>query len=624
MKVLILAGGKGTRLKEVSGEIPKLMVKIGGIPLLEHQIRLLKKYDLTDILLLVNYLKDSVINHFGDGSAFGVNISYFEEKMPMGTAGSIKENEEKLTDDFLVIYGDIMLNMDFRRFIHWHEEKKSECTLAVHPNDHPYDSDLLETDNNGRITRFYPKPHDPEKNYPNLVNAGVYILSPAILRFIEKGKASDFGRDIFPGACSAIRMYGYSTSEYMKDMGTPDRFKLVSDDYASGKIKRSSYAYKQKAIFLDRDGVINEEISFISTPEDMRLYPFTAEAIRKINHSDYKAIVVTNQSVIARNLCTVEELKAIHNKLETDLGRSRARLDAIYYCPHHPDKGFPEERSEYKIECECRKPKPGMLLDAARDFNLDLQKSFIIGDSERDTKAGKNAGCATVGVMTGYGMKTGNILPDFFFKDLLEAVNFVVDEPYSNVFDKLKTLIRKKPAIILVGGLARSGKSNLASYLCLKFRNSGQSVLPIALDNWILPEKERMNCKNVYDRYQLKKIETDIQQILAGKMVMQMQYPSHPERKPLETASVYENEDIVIIEGVVALSSENIRNLADIKIYVDIDRQLHRERVSNYYFWKGKDKAAVDKLYAERLGDEYMLIEKERTFADLVVNSVAI
>lgn len=120
-----------------------------------------------------------------------------------------------------------------------------------------------------------------------------------------------------------------------------------------------------------------------------------AEAIRKINESGYLAIVTTNQPVIARGEVSFEELEEIHNKMETLLGKEGAYLDAIYYCPHHPHKGYEGERPELKIECDCRKPKPGMLLNAAADFNIDLSQSWMVGDGENDVKAGLNAGCKT-------------------------------------------------------------------------------------------------------------------------------------------------------------------------------------------------------------------------------------
>ena len=188
---------------------------------------------------------------------------------------------------------------------------------------------------------------------------------------------------------------------YAKDMGTPDRYYAACKDFAEGKIQGKNLRNKQKAIFLDRDGTINRYVGYLRKVEEFELLPGVGEAIRKINASGYLAIVVTNQPVIARGEVSLEELQIIHNKMETMLGKEGAYLDGIYYCPHHPSKGFEGEVQELKIDCQCRKPKPGMLLQAAKDFNIDLSDSWMIGDERRDIEAGKNAGCKTALIGSG-------------------------------------------------------------------------------------------------------------------------------------------------------------------------------------------------------------------------------
>ena len=157
----------------------------------------------------------------------------------------------------------------------------------------------------------------------------------------------------------------------------------------------SSISNKQKAIFLDRDGTINKYVGILRDIDEFELLPDVVDAIKRINSSGYLAIVVTNQPVIARGEVTYEELQEIHNKMETLLGAEGAYVDAIYYCPHHPHKGYEGEIPELKFDCDCRKPKPGMLLEAALDFNIDLSQSWMIGDGENDVQAGKNARCKT-------------------------------------------------------------------------------------------------------------------------------------------------------------------------------------------------------------------------------------
>ena len=407
-----MAGGKGTRIASIASDIPKPMIRIGGKPILQHQIENLKSFGLTDITLVIGHLGNTIRDYFNDGRNFGVNISYFTEDHPLGTAGALFKMPE-LTEDFLLLCGDIIFDVDFNRFIQFHHEHHAWASLMVHPNGHPYDSSLLITQSlppqekgglpveSHCVTGWLNK-EEERTYYKNCVNAGIELISPALLaetmkyftpRHPEQPDKIDLDRDVLKPNIPCGKIFAYDTPEYIKDMGTPDRFYEVEHDLQSGKVKARNLSQKQKAIFLDRDGTINVYKGFITRPDDLCLLPGVTEAIRLINQSGYLCIIVSNQPVIARGDCTFEELQAIHNKLETLLGAEGTFIDAIYYCPHHPDKGFDGERPEYKTVCDCRKPQPGMLLQAARDWNIDLSQSYIIGDSERDVQAGRSAGC---------------------------------------------------------------------------------------------------------------------------------------------------------------------------------------------------------------------------------------
>lgn len=426
MKAVILAGGKGTRLGAISEEIPKPMVKICDRSILEHQIELLKRYGITKITIITGYLSHIIEDHFQDGSGFGVNISYFRETTPLGTTGGIKELENELIEDFIVLYGDVMVEMDLNRLIRFHKEKSGLATLVLHPNDHPQDSDLVELDPDGRVIRFHAKPHEPERYYHNMVNAALYILSAPILDLIPKGVKADFGKDIFPRAVELGTIYGYPTPEYLKDVGTPERLDEVTGDCLSGKIERSNRTMKRRAVFLDRDGVLLKKVAYLHTPDEVEVYPFSGEALRSINDSEFLTILITNQPVIARGMCTLEELDEIHKKMEWLLGKEGAKLDGIYFCPHHPDGGYRDEVPEYKIVCSCRKPSTGMIDQAVEHFNIDRSGSYIIGDSFRDIECGKNAGIKTIGVRTGDGCVDLSEEPDHMVSDLLEAVHIIL------------------------------------------------------------------------------------------------------------------------------------------------------------------------------------------------------
>ena len=401
MKVIIMAGGKGTRIASVNSEVPKPMIPLLEKPILEHQIDCLKKQGYTDITLVVGHLGHVIRDYFADGSSFGVKIDYIVEDSPLGSAGALFLLKEKLTEDFLLLNGDIIFDIDIASFLRHHREKGGVATLFTHPNNHPYDSGIIIADQNGRVTNWLHK-EDERLWYRNRVNAGVHLLSPKIFEdpagvgIFRELKKIDLDRDVLKPLISTGQVFVYDSPEYVKDMGTPDRYRAVTEDMKSGKVQAKNRSRLQKAVFLDRDGTINRHDGFLTDIEDFVLIDGVAEAIKAINASGYLAIVITNQPVVARGEVTFAELDAIHQKMETLLGREGAYLDAIYFCPHHPHKGYEGEVPELKIECECRKPRPGMLLQAAKDFHIDLSGSWMVGDSDRDVLAGKNAGCKTV------------------------------------------------------------------------------------------------------------------------------------------------------------------------------------------------------------------------------------
>lgn len=426
-QAVILAGGKGTRMGDITMEIPKPMLPLAGQPLLAYQIEWLKKNGFKEVWLIINHLGHVIEEYFGNGEQWGIQIRYYREEKPLGTVGGIKAIEQELKEDFLVLYGDVLFDIDFERLLTFHRSKASQATLVIHPNDHPYDSDLVATDESGKVIAFHPKPHPEEAYYRNMVNAAMYVLSPAIFPYLQKDVPADFGKDIFPHIINHLSVYGYNTPEYIKDMGTPKRLDQVTTDLLSGKIGRRNLSQPQKAIFLDRDGVINPDKGLICSPEDFELYPFVAEAIRKINKTDYLAIIITNQPGIAKGLYDFDTLNAIHSKMDTLLGEKGAKIDALYFCPHHPEKGFPGERPEYKVACDCRKPESGMLIRAAETFNIDLSASFMIGDHGRDIIAGHRVGCTTIGVRTGHALDQAEQHPDHIANNLAEAVDLILN-----------------------------------------------------------------------------------------------------------------------------------------------------------------------------------------------------
>jgi mannose-1-phosphate guanylyltransferase / phosphomannomutase len=395
MQVVIMAGGKGTRVSSIAGDIPKPMIPVCGKPVLEHQIERLKKNKLKDIILVIGHLGQYIKDYFDDGSRFGCNISYYTEAEPLGTAGALFKLKN-LSDDFILLNGDIIFDIDFSRMINFHCEKKAHVTIAVHPNSHPFDSAVIFSNSDNQVTRWLNK--EDERTYcKNQVNAGIHILSTEFLKKCPQTKEKvDLDRDILKASISGGKIFAYSTPEYIKDMGTPERYAQVSSDIENGIVRRKNLSVRQKCVFLDRDGTINKFNGFITKPEDFELIGGAAEAIKRINSLGYLAIVITNQPVIARGEADFETLDLIHMKMEADLGKYGAYIDDLFYCPHHPDKGFPGERPEFKIDCDCRKPKPGLIYKAAAKYNIDLSQSYMVGDDKRDIGAAQAAGCRPV------------------------------------------------------------------------------------------------------------------------------------------------------------------------------------------------------------------------------------
>ena len=438
MIVIIMAGGKGTRISQLFPNIPKPLIPIEGRSILEREIISLRDQGFHDIILTVSYLYEQIKEYFGNGHGLGAKIEYFIECNPLGNAGALFKLRDILTEDFLLLNADAIFDVDFNRMVEFHRSHNALVTLFTHPNSHPYDSGLLIANESGAVERWLAKEDARPSCYKNRVNAGLHVINPKALdmawvdaEFIGtvdevtgKTVKVDLDRQILKPLAGTGKMFCYDSPEYVKDMGTPERFYSVCADFKSGIVQAKNLRNKQKAVFLDRDGTINEYVGFLRNVNQFRLIDGVAKAIKKINTSGYLCIVVTNQPVIARGEVTVLELEEIHNKMETLLGLEGAYIDALYYCPHHPHKGYEGEVAELKVDCDCRKPKPGLLLKAAEDYNINLKESWMVGDSGSDIKAGIAAGCRTALISEKFELFGETIS----VKSLLEFVDHFIDK----------------------------------------------------------------------------------------------------------------------------------------------------------------------------------------------------
>jgi D,D-heptose 1,7-bisphosphate phosphatase len=434
MQVVILAGGRGSRLDEYTKEIPKPLIKVLDKTILEYQIENLKKYGLVDIIISVGYLGQQIIDYFKDGSEFGVKISYVEERKALGTGGALSLIRNKIKNNFILLFGDILLNIHWQKFIDFYIEKQGIGVCLVHPNSHPYDSDVIICDENGSIQKILYKDQEREY-YRNLVKSGIHIFNKKIFSYVEDDKKQDLEKDILKKLLqNNEKIYCYRTTEYVKDMGTLERLKQVAKDIKSNLVNERALYNKQKCVFLDRDGTMNIYKGLLSKVQEFELESRVSEAIKELNNSGYLSIVITNQTVIARNLCTIEELQKIHGKMEMLLAESGAYIDDLYFCPHHPDSGYEEENKRYKIKCHCRKPQIGLLKKAIEKYNIDVSKSYFIGDTTVDIQTGINAKCKTILLKTGEAGEDQKykVVPNYKAENLYEAVSLILKDVKEN------------------------------------------------------------------------------------------------------------------------------------------------------------------------------------------------
>ena len=430
MQAVILAGGKGTRLASRLQGRPKPLVEVGGVALLERQLTQLSSHGVTSAMVLVNHQAEQ-IEAFLAHRNFGCRTTLIDDGEPRGTSGAVLACLDALDERFLVVYGDTLFDLDLGAMLAAHERAGAAATLLLHPNDHPADSDLVEADDTGRIVAFHGYPHPAGAFLPNLVNAAFYVVERSLLeRYRDAAAPSDFANDLFPAAVrDGHRLQGYRSFEYIKDLGTPSRLDKVERHLASGVVARARRSEKQRAVFIDRDGTLNALRDYVRTPDDLDLLPGVVPGLRRLNEAERRAVVITNQPVLARGECTEGGMRLIHAKLDTELGRHGVYLDGLYMCPHHPDGGFAGEVAALKIDCACRKPKAGLIERAIAEMNVDRAGSFMVGDSTTDIEAARRAGVASILVRTGEAGRDGRvrIQPDFEAADFEDAVRLILD-----------------------------------------------------------------------------------------------------------------------------------------------------------------------------------------------------
>jgi mannose-1-phosphate guanylyltransferase len=387
---LVLAGGLGTRLRPLTDVVPKCLVPIAGRPLAGYWVEALADAGVSRARINTHAHAEQVRRYITSHNARGASPVLEEAYEPhlLGSAGTVAANPD-LADDadaVLIVYGDNFSDVDLRALVNAHLGHGDPFTMLLFHAANPRACGIAEMDAEGRIVAFVEKPSEPRSD---LANAGVYVLTPEAYREIAALKAFDLGFDALPRFVG--RMRGFVHSGYHLDVGTPEALERARMD-APGVIearRRRLGSGRRPAVFLDRDGTLIEHVHYLSDPAAVRLLPGVPEALSRLRDAGYALVVVTNQSAIARGKLTVETLHEIHDAMNRQLAADDVGLDGIYYCPAAPAN----DGDRTAIDHPDRKPGPGMLHRAARELDLDLSRSWMIGDMISDALAGTNAGC---------------------------------------------------------------------------------------------------------------------------------------------------------------------------------------------------------------------------------------
>ncbi|XXF78900.1 HAD-IIIA family hydrolase [Myxococcaceae bacterium GXIMD 01537] len=625
-QLVILAGGLGSRMGALLGGQPKALAPFGGVPLLRLQLELARRHGFTDAVLLTGHGAEALEAYVGEGSALGLRVVHVREPRPLGTAGALVHALPVLAERFAVLYGDTLLDVDLGRMWAWHRESGADVTLLLHPNDHPHDSDLVEVDGEERVVAFHAPPHPPERLVPNLANAALYVMERRALEGVALEKA-DLARDVFPALLArGARLGGYRSPEYIKDMGTPERYARCVSDFEAGRPGRCSFAAPRPAVLLDRDGTLNRHVGFLRRPEELVLEEGAGAALRRLNRAGLRTALVTNQPVVARGECTEAELARIHARLELLLGREGAWLDRLYFCPHHPDAGFPGERPELKGPCACRKPGTALVERAVRELHLDAPASWLVGDTTVDVRTARASGLRSVLLRTGQAGGDARFAdrPDYVFLSLGEAVDFIL-EGHAALSVRLAPLARDiaPGAWVGVGGLAHAGKSTAASVLRELLRARGQPASIVSLDNWIRSVGSRP-AGGLADSFDYEAIQAALDRLRAGERILMPWYDraSRARREDGEMLQLAPGE-VLIVEGVPALDVPALLERLDVKLYVEAPESERLERFVRDRRWRGQDEAAARGLYAAREEGEHPRVRATRARADVVLGGAA-
>lgn len=380
-QAVIIAGGLGTRLRPFTDTNPKPMYPFYGKPFIQYLVEQVRDFGIKRVLILLGYLPEKIKEALGDGSEIGVEIKYDETPVEYDTGSRLRHALPLLEEEFLFMYCDNYCPIDFRRLVADWQEHEALIQLSIYQNEDHYTKDNVRLQADGQVLVY-----DKDRKSEGLagVDIGYAIISRKVFDYLDEGNVN-FERSVYGKIVSQGKMYATVTRHRYYSIGSWERIKLT-EDFFSGR----------KTVFLDRDGTLNvkpPKACYVERPEDFVWLEGAREAVLRLNENGCRVILISNQPGIARDKLSEDTLQAIHDKMRRELQEIGATIDDIYYCPHGWDDG-----------CDCRKPKPGMLYQAQKDYSLDLTKCWMVGDDERDMQAGQAAGCRCVQVTEDYSL----------------------------------------------------------------------------------------------------------------------------------------------------------------------------------------------------------------------------
>ncbi|MDP3794932.1 MAG: HAD-IIIA family hydrolase [bacterium] len=406
-QAVILAGGRGTRLRPLTDTLPKAMVRLNDRPFLAYLVDLLKANGIKEVLLLLGYLPEPVMEYFGDGSRWGLSIRYAVTPVEDDTGTRLRKALSDLDDRFLLLYCDNYWPLQLGELEAFYERQGVPGMVTVYADPEGHAKNNIAVDERGLVRRY-----DASRTLPGLngVEIGFYLLEKRLFALAPSGDFS-LEKDLLPRWIARGLVAGYCTRHRYYSIGSLERLPVTEE-----------FLRFKKAVLLDRDGVINVKPprgEYVRNWSEFQFIPGAIEALQRLAAGDYRIFVISNQAGIARGVMSEKDLQDIHDRMGEELRKHGVRIAGLYYCPHGWDgagKPFefssPEQREgraqraddRRENGCNCRKPKPGMLFRAAAEQRLDLTRAIFVGDDERDRLAGEAAGCRTVLVGDGKGL----------------------------------------------------------------------------------------------------------------------------------------------------------------------------------------------------------------------------